>query len=73
MRSILAAGAILAGVLVAGGAQAQQNELVKYCKADIERLCAGVPLGEGRTLKCLKGHPNDISVGCAKALQKLKG
>jgi hypothetical protein len=50
-------------------AHAQQLE---YCKADAERLCKGVKLGDGRMLDCLKTHENDLTVGCAKELKALK-
>jgi hypothetical protein len=46
--------------------------LMKYCKADAERLCPGVEPGGGRILKCLKSHKEEMTVGCAEALQKLK-
>jgi hypothetical protein len=46
--------------------------LLTYCKADIERLCVGIKPGGGRLLKCLKGHKEEMSVGCAQALMKLK-
>lgn len=44
-----------------------------YCKADVERLCPGVEPGGGRIIKCLKEHKMEMSIGCGKALQKLKG
>jgi Cysteine rich repeat len=43
-----------------------------YCKADVERLCPKVEPGGGRIKACLMEHKNEISVGCAKALQGLK-
>jgi hypothetical protein len=43
-----------------------------YCKADAERLCAGVEPGGGRIIKCVKEHKEEMSIGCAQALQKLK-
>lgn len=73
MRTIMLTLAACAVVLSAGAVQAQQNDLAKYCKADVERLCKGVSPGGGRILKCLKANPNELTVGCAKALQKLKG
>ena len=44
-----------------------------YCRADSERLCPGVPLGGGRIIGCLKEHKMEVSVGCAKAIQAIKG
>jgi hypothetical protein len=43
-----------------------------YCKADIERLCPNVPPGGGQIKECLMAQKEQMSVGCAQALQKLK-
>ena len=51
---------------------AQQAEAMKYCKADVARLCPGVQMGGGRIIACLKEHKMEISVGCGKALQGMK-
>ena len=45
---------------------------MKYCKADVARLCPGVQMGGGRIIACLKEHKMEISVGCGKALQAMK-
>lgn len=63
----------LATLFAAAPATASQGDLAKYCKADIDRLCKGIEPGGGRLLKCLKSHSKDMTVGCAQALQKLKG
>ena len=42
-----------------------------YCKADAQRLCAGTQPGGG-LVKCLKAHENEVSIGCAKELKKVK-
>jgi hypothetical protein len=52
-------------------AQAQAHAFV-YCKADAQRLCAGIQPGGGRIAKCLKAHENEVSIGCAKELKKIK-
>ncbi len=72
MRSILAGIAIFSATLLTGAAQAQESDLITYCKSDIERLCKGVPMGDGRLMACLKSHSEEMSVGCAQALKKLK-
>jgi hypothetical protein len=46
---------------------------IHYCKADVARLCPGVEPGKGRIAHCLKARENEISIGCAKELKKLKG
>jgi hypothetical protein len=45
---------------------------MKYCKADVARLCPGVPMGGGRIIACLKAHKEEMSIGCGKALQAMK-
>ena len=42
---------------------------MKYCKADVARLCPGVQMGGGRIIGCLKAHKEEVSIGCGKALQ----
>ena len=51
---------------------AQQAEAMKYCKADVARLCPGVQMGGGRIIGCLKEHKMEISVGCAMTLRRMK-
>jgi hypothetical protein len=59
--------------LAASTAFAQaQAEAMKYCKADVARLCPGVQMGGGRIIACLKEHKTEVSVGCAKFLQAMK-
>ena len=50
----------------------EMGALRTYCKPDVERLCPKVQPGGGRIKACLMEHKNEISVGCAKALQSLK-
>jgi hypothetical protein len=63
---------ILALASSAPSALAQQAEAMKYCKADVARLCPGVQMGGGRIIACLKEHKMEVSVGCAKFLQAMK-
>jgi hypothetical protein len=56
----------------APNALAQQAEAMKYCRADVARLCPGVPMGGGRIIACLKAHKEEMSIGCGKALQAMK-
>jgi hypothetical protein len=71
--TIAVALSILALALSEPNALAQQAEAMKYCKADIARLCPGVQMGGGRIIACLKEHKMEVSVGCAKAIQAIKG
>lgn len=48
---------------------AQQDlRIARACAADIERLCAGVPPGEGRIKACMKAHIQEVSAPCFDAL-----
>jgi Cysteine rich repeat len=70
---IVSSLSLAALALAAPGAPAQQAEAMKYCKADVARLCPGVQMGGGRIIACLKAHKMEVSVGCAKAIQAMKG
>jgi hypothetical protein len=75
MRSILLCGFVavcLAAMPTPSRAQEMQD-IETYCMEDINRLCKGIEPGGGRILKCLKANTKGMSVGCAQALQKLKG
>lgn len=58
--------------IFAQGLEAEIQALKTYCKSDIERLCPNVEPGGGRIKACLKAQQNEMTVGCAKALQELK-
>lgn len=63
----IALGAALA--LASASAQAQNAEqIAKACAGDIERLCAGVPPGEGRIKACIKAHITELSAPCFDTL-----
>jgi Cysteine rich repeat len=70
--AIVSALSLAAFAFVAPSVRAQQAEAMKYCKADVARLCPGVQMGGGRIIACLKEHKMEVSVGCAKALQAMK-
>lgn len=74
IRQFAIAWALSFGLLSLAGssALAQQAEAMTYCKADVARLRPGVQMGGGRIIGCLKEHKMEVSVGCAKALQKMK-
>ena len=54
------------------GLEAEIHALKTYCKPDIERLCPNVPPGGGQIKTCLMAQKEELTVGCAEALQKLK-
>lgn len=55
-----------------GGDAAERKALRQYCGPDIQRLCPNIEPGGGRIKACLLGQKEQMSVGCAKALQQLK-
>ncbi len=62
-----------ASVLIATPVLADaESDVIAGCKPDVERLCKKVQPGNGRIIECLKKQENQISVGCAKAVQKAK-
>ncbi len=72
-RLTLASLLSLAALSLAGSSLAQAVDPMALCKSDVARLCPGVEPGGGRIIGCLKEHKMEMSVGCAKALQKMKG
>lgn len=69
---------VSAALAMAGAAQAQvppqmRSEamtLMKVCRADYDRLCAGVQPGGGRVLACLHEHAHQVSAACGQALPR---
>ena len=68
-----AASALCLTLLFAPGVMATAKpDGLAYCRADIARLCPGVPPGGGRVMGCLKYNKMNLSVGCAMTLRNLK-
>ncbi len=56
-------------VLASAPSQAQDaTTIARACAGDIERLCAGVPPGEGRIKACIKAHITELSAPCFDTL-----
>jgi hypothetical protein len=53
------AGAAVAALLALGSARAEDA-----CRADIEKLCPGIPKGGGRIAACLKANQEKVSPEC---------
>lgn len=70
--AIVSAFSLAALMSAAPVALAQQAAAMKYCRADVERLCPGLQPGGGRIIGCLKAHKEEVSIGCGKALQAMK-
>jgi hypothetical protein len=41
----------------------------KACAEDAKKFCTDVKAGEGRIVKCLKQHAQELSQGCAQMIQ----
>ncbi len=70
IRSIVISASLL---LIAATTWAQQTppntlQIARACAADIDRLCPGVPPGEGRIKACMKAHITQLSAPCFDAL-----
>jgi hypothetical protein len=43
-------------------------QIAEACGADIDRLCPGVPPGQGRIKTCMKAHVSQLSASCFDTL-----
>lgn len=69
MRQLMGLALGTALALAAAPSQAQEaHPIARACAGDIERLCAGVPPGEGRIKACMKAHISEVSAPCFDAL-----
>jgi hypothetical protein len=56
-------------ILATAPSQAQDARTIAHaCAGDIERLCRGVPPGEGRIKACIKAHITELSAPCFDTL-----
>ena len=58
----------LAFAVLPSQAAEPQQAIVRACAADVDRLCAGVPPGEGRIKACMKAHVSELSAPCFDAI-----
>ena len=67
---MLAAGGLFAtsAALAADAPAPAGDEPMGACKADAEKLCAGVQPGEGRIKECFKQHRKELSPECKKEI-----
>lgn len=49
-------------------AQEDAHPIVRACAGDVDRLCAGVPPGEGRIKECMRAHLSELSAPCLDAI-----
>ncbi|MFG1421115.1 cysteine rich repeat-containing protein [Roseixanthobacter liquoris] len=64
IQCVLAAPPALAQAAAPASVKAAQ----KACRADVQKLCAGVQPGGGRIVQCLQKQPDQVSEGCRTAL-----
>ena len=50
-------------------AVAALSYVVNECKDDLQKLCSGVPAGQGRLLNCLEKNDSQVSGRCKQALK----
>ena len=60
--------AIAAGLSATAAMAQDARTIARACAGDIERLCAGVPPGEGRIKACMKAHITELSAPCFDTL-----
>ena len=48
-------------------------EAQQACTGDMEKFCKDVQPGEGRILKCLREHSQELSIACSQEIDKTKG
>jgi len=46
------------------------NEFAEACKPDAEKLCKGVQPGQGRIMRCLAEHKDQLSAGCREKVAR---
>ena len=63
--------AIALVIVVSGGVSAQSSDQRGACKADYDKLCAGIAPGGG-IVACLNGKRDQLSTTCKAALDNRK-
>ena len=46
------------------------EQISEACKSDAQKLCPGIEPGEGRILKCLMQHQEEVSDQCKNSFKK---
>jgi hypothetical protein len=63
---------LLASLLVLAAAAVLRADDEYPCRADIDRLCAGVQRGEGRLRSCIRSHLSELSAACREHLEHVR-
>ena len=71
MIRVIALSVIIGGTAFSSLALAQEegHQNRGACRADAERLCAGVERGGGRIFNCLAGQKDKLSDDCRKMVE----
>jgi hypothetical protein len=64
---------LLSGLVLVVAAVAAWAQEDNPCRADVERLCAGVEPGAGRLRACVRSHLEELSPGCRARLEEARG
>jgi hypothetical protein len=64
--------AVLAALAALICAPARAQDVGTACKADREKFCAGLPLGEGKFRECMDSRAADLSAECKGAREAAK-
>jgi outer membrane protein OmpA-like peptidoglycan-associated protein len=69
-RAVAALTASLVALAVHATAQniPTEQQLLHACGGDVDRLCPGVPPGDGRIKACMKANASKLSAGCFDTL-----
>ncbi|MDO8526348.1 MAG: cysteine rich repeat-containing protein [Deltaproteobacteria bacterium] len=59
-------------LLLAGSSAFAEEPAMGPCKADMQKLCAGVEPGHGRVWDCLKQHKDHVSPACKEKIEHKK-
>ena len=70
--SLACAGFLLAGAASAADAPPAAGAVATACKADVEKLCAGITPGDGKIKACMKEHRKELSPDCKKELAEAR-
>ena len=65
VASLLSASTVAVNAMGGGSCH-----LPKTCAVDLDSLCAGVSVGEGRLITCLKAHMANLSAPCSARLSR---
>jgi hypothetical protein len=66
------AGFVLATLWFAASAAADERAAMQVCRADVQKVCAGVSPGGGRIAACLRENEAKLSPSCQAQLGKLE-